>query len=456
MRLLPILALGCALVVVRALDIGAFLGVTVERSIVGVLFAGFIGYALTVLWTLYRPDDYTGSQVRRFLFIFFGILLLAFVASGAITASPRSPGIVTTTDSGFGPFTVWPSLTVSLGTLGLVAYVTIGRFIQMAAVSLLLALVVQEAWLQRRTSACHRPLGTGFGTGLLGTTACPACGFVPMIVAAFSTAGAPLLWDPSSPLAAVLDVVSIMGPLSVLLALKSDLGRPSVLGWVVLPAGLIAPAVIAVLGMPDGASERQEAISNLYLIATVAAVFLVLVTLILLIGFGIRYRDRQEAPRDHTLTTGARTGIQALYIAVPVVIIFGVGVLSYLVVLDLEEAPEDAYEIEVMATQFAWRFTYPDDTSTTNELRLRAGDPVVLHVTSDDVIHSLFIPDMGVKIDAAPGLVSQSWFQSHSEGQYPAYCVEYCGVGHAGMQANIVVYPSDGPRPTGETGEGPP
>lgn len=436
--------------VVRALDIGANMGVHVERTLTGLLFISFLALVLyESSHVLRRTGLHLRDIWRRPTSIAVLYTGLALIASGAVTWAAKDRAMFA---DAYGPFTVWPSVVLSseLATVG--ASISIGRLLLFIVTGLLLGVAVLLSLERKRR---HGGWTGALGLGGLGVTACPACGLLPIITGGSAAVGLALFTDPTAPAAALLDIASVLGPLAVVTALGAPPTTPSGLGRRgngLLFAGISLPLVYAVLGMPEGASERQAATHDLFIIATIGAVFLVLIVFIMLFGFTWKYRDGRDTDQDHHLSSGARRWIQVLYIGVPALVIFGIGGLSYAVLLEHETPPDDVHEIDVVANQFSWRFTYPDGTTSMNELRVRAGDAVRLNLSSSDVIHSLFIPDMGIKIDAMPGVANHAWFRPLEAGTYPAYCVEYCGVGHAVMEASVVVHPEDGPRPSGAQG----
>lgn len=103
------------------------------------------------------------------------------------------------------------------------------------------------------------------------------------------------------------------------------------------------------------------------------------------------------------------------------------------------KTPENAYEVSVEAGQWSWDFIYSEGIRTTNELRVPAGRPVVLRLTSRDVIHSLFIPDFRVKWDAMPGKNTHLWFYPKKTGEHVLTCTEYCGMLHYGMYGKVII-----------------
>jgi cytochrome c oxidase subunit II len=102
-------------------------------------------------------------------------------------------------------------------------------------------------------------------------------------------------------------------------------------------------------------------------------------------------------------------------------------------------APAESYEIAVTAKKWAWSFTYPTG-ATTSELHVPAGRPVKLLMSSQDVLHSFFVPEFRVKQDVVPGSYTSVWFHAIEPGEFTLLCTEYCGTAHSSMLAKVVVH----------------
>jgi cytochrome c oxidase subunit II len=172
-----------------------------------------------------------------------------------------------------------------------------------------------------------------------------------------------------------------------------------------------------------------------------AVIFFVLVTGTTVL-FAIRYRRRSE--KDKTSTIAHNTTIEVVWTVIPLIIVislFFVGLRGY---VHAAVAPAEAYEINVTAEMYLWTFTYPDGTSTINELGVPRGRPVRLIMSSKDVVHSLYIPEFRIKQDIVPGSYTAIWFQATDVRETALLCTEYCGVGHSDMMATVkVMEPSD-------------
>jgi cytochrome c oxidase subunit 2 len=86
-----------------------------------------------------------------------------------------------------------------------------------------------------------------------------------------------------------------------------------------------------------------------------------------------------------------------------------------------------------------WMFQHQEGQREINELHVPTGRPVKLIMTSQDVIHSFYVPAFRVKMDVVPGLYTTTWFEASKTGSFHLFCAEYCGTAHAGMGGRIVV-----------------
>ena len=124
--------------------------------------------------------------------------------------------------------------------------------------------------------------------------------------------------------------------------------------------------------------------------------------------------------------------------------ILGLGIWSVQVLWDLEKPPVDSDPLVVVATGHQWwfEFNYPDaangkSITTANELKIPVGRPISLSLSSDDVIHSFWVPKLAGKQDMVPTRENPLWFMADEEGYYYGQCAEYCGTQHAQMKFGV-------------------
>ena len=126
------------------------------------------------------------------------------------------------------------------------------------------------------------------------------------------------------------------------------------------------------------------------------------------------------------------------------------------VFFDLYEPPADAFEISVVGKQWMWYLQHPEGRAEINELHVPLGQAVKLTMTSQDVIHSFFVPAFRVKQDVLPGRYTTIWFEPTKVGRYHLFCAEYCGTNHSAMTGWVqVMEPADYERWLSQGGSGP-
>lgn len=127
-----------------------------------------------------------------------------------------------------------------------------------------------------------------------------------------------------------------------------------------------------------------------------------------------------------------------------ILLAFGIPAGHSMLPLATDEPP---LRIEVTARQWWWQVHYPDaGVTTANELHLPAGRPVDMHVSSEDVIHSFWVPRLGGKIDMVPGRVNVLRLTADAPGLFRAQCAEFCGLGHAHMHMPVIAHDEAGFR----------
>jgi cytochrome c oxidase subunit 2 len=184
--------------------------------------------------------------------------------------------------------------------------------------------------------------------------------------------------------------------------------------------------------MPPQSSTVAPQVDYVFdLIFWICAFFFVLI-IGLMTYFVLKYRHRPGHVESRT--SNHSDVLEVTWSVIPAlltVVIFVEGVNSY---LNMRQPPPDCYEIDVIAKKWNWTFIYPNGV-VSDQLHFPVGRPVKLVMTSDDVLHSFFIPDFRVKMDVIPGRYTYLWFQADKEGEHKVYCTEYCGTKHSEMKA---------------------
>jgi cytochrome c oxidase subunit 2 len=161
----------------------------------------------------------------------------------------------------------------------------------------------------------------------------------------------------------------------------------------------------------------------------------------LMIYFVVRFRRR--GADDAEPSPAHNTALELTWTGIPLVIVIAIFAWGFKVFLDLNTPPGNAYEVQVTGQKWKWLFTYPNGHVDEN-LHVPVDRPVKLVMTSEDVIHSFFVPAFRVKKDVVPGRYSTLWFEATKEGEYQVFCAEYCGTSHSDMLAEVVVHAPGG------------
>lgn len=155
--------------------------------------------------------------------------------------------------------------------------------------------------------------------------------------------------------------------------------------------------------------------------------------------FAYKYQRRKEG--EKTSTVDHNTTLEVVWTVLPTIllgVLFVAGLRGFAHAL---VAPAEAMEIKVTGAKWFWTFTYPNGYVTTNELVVPKDRPVKLLMSSQDVVHSFFIPEFRIKQDAVPGQYTTMWFNATEAKEVVVECAEYCGTSHSDMLGKIIVKP---------------
>jgi cytochrome c oxidase subunit 2 len=205
---------------------------------------------------------------------------------------------------------------------------------------------------------------------------------------------------------------------------------------------------------PKGTSARtiQDLVTPVFVIAGV--VFLLVEGIIL--GISIRRRkgvDDWAEDTDFPEQSHGNTKLEVLWTAIPALILAVIAVQSVTVILELNDFDDTEMVVQVEGQQWWWQYTYDingngefgddGDIVTANEMVIPAGVDVEMRVTSNDVIHSFWIPELNGKRDAVPGFATSWKMQADEPGRYRGTCTEFCGLSHARMQMYVIALAPD-------------
>ncbi len=159
--------------------------------------------------------------------------------------------------------------------------------------------------------------------------------------------------------------------------------------------------------------------------------------------FVLRYRRRNpnEVGRAEKLTAAAAVGWTVIPMFVFMADDFFLAANGWQLWNAYRQPPAERIEIKLESGMYSWDYTYPNGVKAQNVLKVPAGKPVLLRMTSRDTIHNHYIPDFRVKEDSMPGRVTYLWFYPQKPGEHIVTCAEYCGIMHSYMIGKVVVVP---------------
>lgn len=193
--------------------------------------------------------------------------------------------------------------------------------------------------------------------------------------------------------------------------------------------------------LPARASTASETADALFYFIFYLALFFFVLIVVLMVVFVIKYLRREgrrpEKSASHNLT------LEVTWTAIPLILVIIIFYIGFTGFVKLRTPPENALKINVYGQKWSWEFEYPNG-HLDSVLHVPVNQDVALALQSLDVIHSLYIPEFRVKMDAVPGRTNKMWFRATRTGEFTIFCAEYCGTGHSDMLTTCVVHDEGG------------
>ena len=188
---------------------------------------------------------------------------------------------------------------------------------------------------------------------------------------------------------------------------------------------------------PDSASTVAGDVDAIYFAALAVAALFSLLIAVAVLYLAVKYK--RTSPDQIGVPERANWLLEIAWSVIPLGILlvlfwWGAGVF-----LTLSRPPAHAVEYFAIGKQWMWKFQHPEGNREINELHVPLGTAVKLTMTSEDVIHSFFVPAFRVKADVIPGRYTTVWFETTKTGTFSLYCTEYCGAEHSRMIGQVVV-----------------
>ena len=188
---------------------------------------------------------------------------------------------------------------------------------------------------------------------------------------------------------------------------------------------------------PVQASTMAGRVDALYLFLILVSVFFGALIATLVVSFAIRFRRR--SPDERPRPIHGSTVLELTWTLIPLGIVMVIFLWGAEVFFAMARVPPASMDIYVVGKRWMWKTQHMTGQREINELHVPVGVPVKLTLTSEDVIHSFFVPAFRMKKDVVPGRYVTTWFQATRTGTYHLFCAEYCGTKHSGMIGTVTV-----------------
>jgi cytochrome c oxidase subunit II len=182
---------------------------------------------------------------------------------------------------------------------------------------------------------------------------------------------------------------------------------------------------------PVSASSVSGQFDLLFVVLLVLCTAVSVGVAVFLVYSAIRYHRKNE--NELGSQTRYNIPIEAVWTIIPFILFMGFYVWGAELYFHIQRPPDNAINIYVVGKQWMWKIQHPEGQREINELHIPVGRPVKLTMTSEDAIHSFFVPAFRTKQDVLPGRYTMTWFEATKPGKYHLFCSQYCGTDHSGM-----------------------
>ena len=191
--------------------------------------------------------------------------------------------------------------------------------------------------------------------------------------------------------------------------------------------------------LPEQASTQAHLVDDLYGVVMILSIVGFVGLMAAMTFFIVRYHKTNN---DKSAYIPHNTLAETIWTVIPTIIFLGIAVWGLWAYYEMNKVPDNAYKIKITGKQWLWEFGYNKDgkeAAVTDIMYIPIDTPILLDMTSTDVLHSFNIPSFRVKRDTVPGMRTKITFTANKLGDYRIYCTEYCGTSHSKMKATVRV-----------------
>ena len=201
------------------------------------------------------------------------------------------------------------------------------------------------------------------------------------------------------------------------------------------------PLLAKVIFFPEQGSTIAPKVDAIFWGLLAISTVMTLGLFVVITFFLIRYRESSDV--DRTLSRLSPTYLEVTWTGIPIAIFVGLFVWGAVVFAQASKPPPDALPIYVVGLQWYWDVKHENGRHEVGDLHVPVGQPVQLIMTSADVIHDYYVPDLRIQRNSMPGKYSVQWFTATKPGKYRIFCNEYCGTKHGEMGGFVYALPPD-------------
>ena len=206
--------------------------------------------------------------------------------------------------------------------------------------------------------------------------------------------------------------------------------------WMLMSKIFLIKSAMAGTFMPEQGTEIAQRVDNLYGFLLVVSFISCAILIGGMLYFSLKYK--RKTANDKTPYISHDTRLEILWSVVPLIIFLVVFAWGWMIYHDMRTMPKDGLEIHVSGKQWAWTAEYKNGVKSTDVV-VPVGKDVKLILSSEDVIHSFYVPSFRIKQDAVPGRYTTLSFKAEKLGEFHVFCAEYCGTSHSGMITRLKV-----------------
>lgn len=189
--------------------------------------------------------------------------------------------------------------------------------------------------------------------------------------------------------------------------------------------------------LPPEASTNASDVDELIKFILSTSIYLFLFVTVISLYFLWRFRRKDKVSFTSGISSNVK--LEVLWTIIPTILVLIVFYWGFTSFLKMYVPPEKSIEIKVTGKKWLWAIDYPNGVTTVNEFVIPVDKPIKVLISSEDVIHSFYIPAFRIKQDAVPNRYTVVTFQAKEIGVYDLFCAEYCGKGHAEMIGKVRV-----------------